>query len=262
MGSASGFVEVFGQRFETAFEGEAPPSAPVLVFLHEGLGSVSLWRDFPRKAALASGLRAFAYSRRGYGRSSLLPPPWPVEYMHEEARLLPEVLLAAGIGESILVGHSDGASIALLHAGSGAATGVRGLVLIAPHVFAEEVGLRSIERIRGDYLASGALRERLSRHHDDPDNAFWGWNSAWLNPGFREWNIESSLEGLRAPALVIQGEADEYGTRAHVDAIARGSRGPVETLLLPGCGHSPHRDAPEEVLAALARFVRSLARAG
>jgi pimeloyl-ACP methyl ester carboxylesterase len=171
---------------------------------------------------------------------------------------LPKVLAAAGIGASILVGHSDGASIALLHAGSGAEQGLRGLVLLAPHVFAEEVGLRSIERIRDEYRASDGLRSRLARHHQDPDNAFWGWNTGWLHPDFKRWNIESSLPTVRVPALLVQGEADEYGTPAHVESIARKSSGPVETLLLPGCGHSPHRDKPDDVLAGIARFVRQL----
>jgi pimeloyl-ACP methyl ester carboxylesterase len=171
---------------------------------------------------------------------------------------LPQVLAAAGLGASILVGHSDGASIALLHAGSGAAQDLRGLVLLAPHVFAEEVGLRSIERIRDQYRASDALRSRLARHHRDPDNAFWGWNSAWLHPDFRRWNIESSLAEVRVPALLIQGDADEYGTPAHVESIARNTSGPVETLRLPGCGHSPHRDEPDEVVRGIARFAGQL----
>ena len=253
----NGFVEVGPHRLECAFFGDPGPG-PTLVFLHEGLGSVSLWRDFPGRAAEATGLRAFAYSRRGYGRSSGYPPPWPVEYMHEEARLLPQVLAAAGVGASILVGHSDGASIALLHAGSREPQGLRGLVLLSPHVFAEEVGLRSIERIRDEYRASDGLRSRLARHHQDPDNAFWGWNTGWLHPDFRRWNIESSLPEVRVPALLIQGDADEYGTLAHVESIARQSSGHAETLLLPGSGHSPHRDKPDEVLAGIARFVRQL----
>jgi len=148
------------------------------------------------------------------------------------------------------------ASIALLHAGSQETQGLRGLVLLSPHVFAEEVGLRSIERIRDEYRASDGLRSRLARHHQDPDNAFWGWNTGWLHPDFRRWNIESSLPEVRVPALLVQGEADEYGTLAHVESIARQSSGHAETLLLPGCGHSPHRDKPDEVLAGIASFVR------
>lgn len=258
MTAVQGFLEVGGDRLECAFSGP-PVSGPVLVFLHEGLGSVSLWRDFPARAAEAARLSAFAYSRRGYGRSSAHPPPWPVDYMHQEARLLPEVLEAAGVGESILVGHSDGASIALLAAGLGTVRALRGLVLLSPHVFAEPVGLRSIERLRDDYRASDALRTRLARHHEDPDNAFWGWNTGWLNPDFARWNIEAVLPEVRVPTLVIQGAADEYGTAAHLESVARNAPGPVETLLLPGAGHSPHRDAPAEVLAALSRFARRVA---
>jgi pimeloyl-ACP methyl ester carboxylesterase len=252
------------------FEPAAVPGAaasaglPTLVFLHEGLGSVSLWRDFPQRAAEATGLRAFAYSRRGYGQSSGYPPPWHERYMHDEARLLPAVLAAAGIGPHILVGHSDGASISILYAGdesadaAAARAGLRGLVLMAPHTFAEEFGLRSIAQIREAYLASGELKARLSRHHRDPDNAFWGWNTGWLNPAFRAWNIDSSLPRVRVPALVVQGEADEYGTLQHVRAIEQHSSGPVELLLLPRSGHSPWKDAPDAVLAAIARFTNMI----
>ena len=252
------FLDVGPHQLEGAFFG-AGVTGPTLVFLHEGLGSVSLWRDFPARLAQATGLRAFAYSRRGYGQSSGYPPPWPVDYMHSEAALLPSVLAAAGIAESILVGHSDGASIAILYAGGGATEGLRGLILEAPHVLAEPSGLRSIEKIRDDYRASDALRARLNRHHRDPDNAFWGWNTGWLDPAFKDWNIESSVPRIRVPTLVLQGLADDYGTAVHLESISRRSGALVETLLLADCGHSPHKDKPEEVLKAMARFIGKIA---
>lgn len=254
-------LEVGPHRLECAFfqprGGRGP--GPTLVLLHEGLGSVSLWRAFPQHLADATALPAFAYSRRGYGRSSGYPPPWPVRYMHDEAELLPAVLRAAGIGEHVLFGHSDGASIALLAGGAVGSPELRALVLEAPHVFAEEVGLRSIAQMRDAYPVTG-LKARLARHHQDPDNAFLGWNGAWLDPLFRAWNIEDALPTIRVPSLVIQGEDDEYGTLAHAEAIQRRSGGPVTTLLVSGAGHSPHKDAPEAVIAGVAEFVRAAAQ--
>jgi pimeloyl-ACP methyl ester carboxylesterase len=230
------------------------------VLLHEGLGCVSLWRDFPARLAEATGLRTLAFSRAGYGASDPEPLPWPVTFMHRQAlEVLGPVLDAAGIDDAVLVGHSDGASIALVHAGGADPTGrVRGLALLAPHVFCEDLTIRSIEAARDAY-EHGDLRERLARHHGaSVDNAFRGWNGAWLDPGFRAWSIEEYLPRVRVPVLVIQGEDDEYGTRRQLDAIAAACPGPVETLLLPGCGHSPHRDRPQETLRAIAAFVRRL----
>ena len=199
----------------------------------------------------------FAYSRANYGASSPSAPlPRPVRYMHDEALLLPELLRAAGIADPILFGHSDGASIAILHA---AASPVRGLILEAPHVFAEEVSLRSIAKAREAY-ERGDLRARLARWHEHVDAAFWGWNRPWLHPGFRGWNLTGCLPAIRAPALLIQGEADEYGTLAQIDAIVRGLPGGAETLVLPGVGHAAHRDRESDVLGAAARFVKRLVR--
>jgi len=247
------FLHVGPHRLECAWHGERGPRA--LVLLHEGLGCVGLWRDFPRKLSKAAGLPVFAYSRPNYGRSSPTAPlPRPVRYMHDEALLFPEVLRAAGISEAVLFGHSDGASIAILHA---AAHPVRGLVLQAPHVFAEELSLTSIAKARDAY-ERGDLRARLSRWHEHVDAAFWGWNGPWLHPGFRGWNLTGCLPSIRAPALLVQGAADEYGTLAQVEAIQRGLPGPAKTLILPGVGHSPHKDRESEVLAATAHFVRSL----
>jgi pimeloyl-ACP methyl ester carboxylesterase len=251
--TAAELLHIGPHRLEYAWAGE--PGARALVLLHEGLGSVGLWRDFPVRLSEAAGLPVFAYSRPNYGRSSPSAPlPRPVRYMHDEALLLPEVLRAAGISEPVLFGHSDGASIALLHA---AAQPVRGLVLEAPHVFAEELSLESIARAREAY-EGGDLRARLSRWHDEVDAAFWGWNGPWLHPGFRGWNLTGCLTSIQAPTLLIQGAADEYGTLAQIEAIQRGLPTRAETLILPGAGHSPHKDRESEVLAATSRFIRSL----
>lgn len=250
-----------GRRLEYEWHGPAPAAAPTLVFLHEGLGCITTWRDFPARLAEATGWGALVYSRAGYGRSEPVPLPRPLRFMHDEALLvLPEVLEAVGVGEAVLVGHSDGGSIALIHAGGTPAANVRGLLLEAPHVFCEDLPVRSIARAAEKYR-EGDLRRALERHHgDNVDVAFWGWNRAWLDPDFRAWNIEEYLGPIRCPVLVIQGEDDEYGTLAQVDAIEAGCGGPVRRLVLPDCGHSPHRDQAEATLGAMADFVRGLER--
>ncbi|HKW53316.1 MAG TPA: alpha/beta hydrolase [Stellaceae bacterium] len=228
--------------------------APTLILLHEGLGSIALWRDFPAKLARATGCPAVVYSRWGYGHSDPLAGPRGVDYMHREAlETLPELRAQLGLGDAILVGHSDGASIALIHAGSGRWP-VRALVLEAPHVFVEDVSITSIAAARTAYETTD-LRQRLARHHADVDSAFRGWNDIWLNADFRTWNIEDALPGVRWPVLAIQGADDEYGTLAQLDATERGVAGPLERLVLPHCKHSPHRDQEELVLAAMARFI-------
>jgi pimeloyl-ACP methyl ester carboxylesterase len=245
------FLELRGKRIECVrIEG----AEPTLVFLHEGLGSVGLWRDFPQALAERTGLSAFVYSRAGYGASDPAPLPRNVTYMHEEAELLPEILKTAGIADPVLVGHSDGASIAIIHAGRGGKA--RALVLLAPHVFTEEMGLRSIAQARVAY-ESGDLKRRLARWHGDVDAAFFGWNGAWLHPDFRKWNLEEFLPRIKAPILVVQGEDDEYGTKAQIDAIASGAAS-VRVALLAACGHSPHRDQPERTLSATEDFLRGL----
>jgi pimeloyl-ACP methyl ester carboxylesterase len=259
-------LQVGPHSLEVAWVG--PPlesGGPALVFLHEGLGCLGLWRDFPARLSAACGLPGFVYSRSGYGQSSAVPLPRMPTYLEEEGRLLPHVLAAAGIGDCILVGHSDGASIALscagaqgLAAGAGlqpAAVRCRGLVLEAPHVFAEEVSLRSIAKMR-DAWNETDLAARLGRWHQDPKAAFWGWCGPWLDPAFRRFNLLPALSCISAPVLLVQGRDDEYGTEAQLEAIRGGVRGPVETLLLDECGHSPHRDQPDAVLAAMAAFAR------
>jgi pimeloyl-ACP methyl ester carboxylesterase len=252
----TGFLVVGGKRLEYAWHGPGPAETPTLVFLHEGLGCVGMWRDFPERVAREAGFGALVYSRLGYGASDACDLPRPLRYMHDEAiDVLPSVLEAAGVREAILVGHSDGASIAILHAA--AARGrerVRSLVLMAPHVFVEDVSVASIAAAREEY-ERGTLRERLARWHGaNVDCAFLGWNRAWLDPEFRRWNIEESLPAIRVASLVVQGEDDEYGTLAQVRAIEKGSGGPVESLVLPQCRHSPHRDQPGATARAIVEF--------
>ncbi len=236
---------------ETAWVG--PPATEALVFLHEGLGSITQWRDVPEKIATASGYPAFVYARQGYGTSEPVSVPRPLTYMHDEAKRLPSVLAAAGITKPILIGHSDGASIAIIAAGSGVRAS--GLVLIAPHVFVEEIAVTSITAAAEAYRTTD-LRARLAKHHADVDGAFWGWNRAWLDPAFRTWNLEQFLPAITAPVLVVQGDADEYGTLAQVAAIATQLGGSVERLIVPGASHTPQRELG--VCEAIADFIRAL----
>jgi pimeloyl-ACP methyl ester carboxylesterase len=232
------------------------PHAPELVFLHEGLGSVSHWKDFPARVADATGSPVTVYSRYGSGNSDLLTEDRAVTYMHDEALIvLPDLLAQLEIDNPILIGHSDGASIALIHAG--AQDRVRGLVLLAPHVFVEDLSVASIAEAKVKFLTTN-LPEKLSRHHRDGTRTFWGWNNIWLHPDFRRWNIEEYLPRITCPILSIQGIDDQYGTMAQGEAIAKQSAGPVEILALPDCRHSPQRDQPEAVLEAITKFVAAI----
>ena len=253
-------VGVLGRRVEVVDFVAAAREGAALVFLHEGLGSAKQWRDFPARVGEGSGLAALAYSRLGYGGSDPVTLPRPLDYMEDEARrFLPALLDALALDSVVLVGHSDGASIALVHAALDGGKRVRGLVLEAPHVFVEDVSVASIADAR-EAFDNGDLREKLAKHHgDNVDVAFRGWNDAWLDPAFRAWNLEAYLPQIDVPVLVIQGDDDPYGTRAQVDAIARQVRGPVEVLMLPRCGHSPHRDQPEAAAVAMIAFAKSLA---
>ncbi len=230
---------------------EIAGAEPALVFLHEGLGAVALWRDFPRRLAEATGRRALIYSRAGHGQSDLPEGDRTPRFMHEEALdVLPRVLADAGIERPVLVGHSDGGSIALIHASRHP---VAGLILLAPHVFVEDVTVASIEQAR-ETFATTDLGARMGRYHRDPERTFRLWNDIWLAPEFRAWNIEDVLGGVTAPALLIQGEHDQYGTLAQLDAIERGVRGPVRRVVLD-CRHAPHLEAPEETLEAAEAFL-------
>ena len=250
-------LELGGRRIEYRLVGPVSGAVGNLVLLHEGLGSAAMWKDFPDVLAAATGCRTLVYSRLGYGRSSRLEAPRSVDFMHEEAReWLPALFRALDIRRPVLVGHSDGASIALIH-GALPATAICGIVAIAPHVFVEDFGLISIRRAKGAYEA-GDLRARLARYHDDVDSAFWGWNRAWLDPAFYAWTIEALLPRIRVPVLAIQGWNDEYGTLEQIERIRRAVPS-TETLILDNCGHSPHRDQPTAVIRATRSFLGRIA---
>ena len=245
-----------GHQLEFAWfnplHGNPGPGAPTLVFLHEGLGSLAMWKDFPQQVANATGCRALAYSRYGYGKSDRLQEARQVDYMHTEAlEVLPEVLRRFDIDNPILIGHSDGASIALIHAGA-ARWPVRGLELLAPHVFVEDIAVASIAQARVAYQTTD-LPARLGRYHDHPDTTFWGWNDIWLHPDFLHWNIEALLPRITCPIVAIQGEDDEYGTMAQIDSIVRHVPD-VAVTKLANCRHSPHRDRTEDVILVIQRF--------
>jgi pimeloyl-ACP methyl ester carboxylesterase len=248
-------VVVDGKRLETVrYDGN--PDRSAIIMLHEGLGSVSLWRDLPQRLCARTRCAVVAYSRYGYGRSDVFTEPREPGYMHHEGEVvLPALLAALEIERPVLFGHSDGASIALICAAAHPEL-VRALVLEAPHVFVEEISVRSIAEAKTAY-ASTDLQSKLARHHADADATFSGWNDIWLDARFRDWNIEGYADRVQCPVLVIQGDADEYGTMAQVDAIAARVRR-SETLVVPGAGHSPHRDAPELVIERIASFVNDL----
>ncbi len=251
------FLSAAGRSLEYEWIDAARPGTPTLVFLHEGLGSIRQWRDFPLRVAQATGCAALVYNRYGYGDSDVLAEARvSVRFMHQEAlESLPQVLAALRIDEPVLVGHSDGASIALIYAGAG--NPARGLALMAPHVFVEDICIRSIEEAKRQFEATD-LPQRLARHHRDPRKTFYLWNDVWLDPEFRAWNIEEYLPGIGCPVLAMQGVDDEYGTMAQLDAIQEKVRAPCELLKLAACGHSPHRDQPQAALSAVAGFVDSL----
>jgi pimeloyl-ACP methyl ester carboxylesterase len=229
------------------------------VLLHEGLGCVALWRDLPLRLAASTGCRVFAWSRFGYGRSDPVILPRPTTYMHQEALdVLPRVLDAAGIGRAILIGHSDGGSIAAIHAGAVRDPRITGIILIAAHFFVEQQNLQSIVQIGAEYETTD-LRARLARYHSNVDNAFRGWHDAWLDPRFREFDLTSYLAGITVPVLALQGADDPYGTAAQLRCLERTVRSPLETRMIAGARHAPHLEAPvrETTLAAIAWFVRA-----
>ncbi|MEQ9500404.1 MAG: alpha/beta hydrolase [Deltaproteobacteria bacterium] len=234
-------------------------ASPTLVLLHEGLGSVSSWREFPREVADATGHAVLVYSRAGYGGSDPVSLPRPLTYMHDEAfEVVPSLLEALALDDVVLIGHSDGGSIALLYASTEhGRQRVRGLVLEAPHVFTERMCVEAIERAKVAYETTD-LRARLARHHVNVDVAFWGWNGAWLDPEFLRWNLEEHLPTVVAPTLLIQGRTDPYGTLEQLDRTEAGVSGEVERLVLDDCGHAPHRDRHDATLGAIVGFVQRL----
>ena len=247
-------LEIDGRRIAASrWAGDA--DAPTIVMLHEGLGSVSLWRDFPAALAATTGCPVFAYDRFGYGRSDGAPLPWPTRYMHDEALdVLPRVLAAAQFRTAITLGHSDGASIALIHAGGMQDFRLRGCIVIAPHLFVEDISIASIEAARSAFETTD-LPARMARHHRDPDNAFHGWNGAWLNPAFRDWRIDEYVPTIRVPVLALQGAEDEYGTPAQLEPLVTEAYCPVETHLIRGAKHAPHLTHRDAVMSHVAAFV-------
>ncbi|MDE0310436.1 MAG: alpha/beta hydrolase [Acidiferrobacterales bacterium] len=251
---ATGFISAGGHRLEFACFGPPPHDAPTIVMLHEGLGCVGLWRDFPELVSQSIGFGVFTYSRAGYGQSDAVELPRPLDYMTIEAQdVLPDVLDSIGLRCGILLGHSDGATISAIYAGTVSDPRIRGLVLIAPHFFAEEVGLSQIQRA-AEIFRTGELRLKMAKYHRNPDVAFRGWNDAWLHPDFVRWNVSDVIDHLRIPVLAIQGEDDQYGTLAQVREIESRVNAPFEKLILPQCQHSPHLSRPQETVAAIARF--------
>lgn len=257
MRSEAKWVCAGGHRLEVVEYAARQAARPTLVLLHEGLGSVAMWRGFPAEVARVTGCRTVVYSRYGYGQSDPLETPRQPDYLHHEAReVLPEVLAALAIEKPVLIGHSDGGSITLIHAGSGCA--VAGLIVMAPHCFVEDLTIHGIEEA-GRAARNTDLLARLARFHRDSRKTFQGWHDIWLHPDFRAWNIEDVLPAIRCPIIAIQGVGDEYGTMAQIEAITRGATGvEVELLALADCGHSPHKDQPEAVLNAIARLLDQL----
>jgi pimeloyl-ACP methyl ester carboxylesterase len=257
----AGFLDIGSQRLEYRMIGPRPDAAPTLVLLHEGLGCVGLWGDFPQQLQTATGCGVFVYSRAGYGKSSPVKLPRPLSYMHDEARdTLPKLLDAVGFQRGLLIGHSDGASIAAIYAGSHQDHRVGGLTLIAPHFFTEDSGIAAIVEAKKAY-ETGDLRPRLARWHVDVDNAFRGWNGAWLDPDFRQWDITEFLAYIRVPLQIVQGEGDQYGTAKQIEIAEQECYCPVEVALLKDAKHSPQREAPDATLKAISDFVARVLRA-
>jgi pimeloyl-ACP methyl ester carboxylesterase len=252
--SPTGFLTIGAADLEYRMIGPAPADAPTIVMLHEGLGSAGLWGDFPEKLQAATGAGVLVYSRAGYGASTPAKLPWPLDYMHVEAlQVLPKLLDQIGFRRGLLLGHSDGASIAAIYAGGVADHRVRGVAMIAPHFVTEEIGLAAIAETRKAYQAGG-LRSRLSRWHRDVDNTFYGWSDAWLDPGFRSWDISEYLAYIRVPVAIVQGADDQYGTIRQIEIAKEECYCPVDVTIISRAGHSPHREAPEATLNAISEF--------
>jgi pimeloyl-ACP methyl ester carboxylesterase len=256
--SDHGFLDLGDQRLEYRMIGPRPDEAPTLILLHQGLGSVGQWDDLPEKLAARTGCGVFAYSRRGYGFSSAATLPRKLDFMHVEARnTLPRLLDAIGFQRGVLVGHSDGASIAAIHAGSVQDHRVHGLVLIAPHFIVEDVTMKAIVAIRNAYDTTD-MRTRFQRWHANADATVRGWSDVWLNNNVAAWDLREDLAYIRVPILIVQGEHDDFGTVRQIEIAQEECYCPVESLLMPGVKHVPHREAPEATLAAIADFCQRL----
>jgi pimeloyl-ACP methyl ester carboxylesterase len=253
------FATAGGHRLEFEWVGLGEAGAPVIVMLHQGLGSVALWREFPRVLHQATGLRVLVYSRWGYGKSEPVTSfPHGPDFMRREAAAeLPDLLSAVGVDKPVLFGHSDGASIALVYAGRRISPAPLAALCMAPHVMLEKESIVSLAKARVAY-EEGDLRSKLARFHDDVDSAFYGWNVTWLQPAMRAWSIEDELAGIRCPTLVLQGEGDEYGTPAQLESVKTHTGGRAEVALLENCGHSPHIDQRAQVLAAMKRLLAQI----
>jgi pimeloyl-ACP methyl ester carboxylesterase len=256
--SDQGFLDLGDQRLEYRMVGPRPDMAPTLVLLHQGLGSVSMWGDFPERLQQATGAGVFVYSRLGYGHSSPATLPRHLDFMHVEARqTLPRILKAIGFRRGLLVGHSDGASIAAIYAGSVQDHSIDGIVLMAPHFIVEDVTIGSVREVRHAYDTTD-LRERFARHHADPDATIHGWTDVWLNNDFHKWDLTEDLAYIRVPILLIQGEDDQYGTIRQVQIAQEECYCPIEMLMLPKVRHIPHAEAPEVTLNAIKSFAAAL----
>ncbi|MBI3701678.1 MAG: alpha/beta hydrolase [Afipia sp.] len=259
--SPSGTLKIGGTELEYRMIGPTPDKAPTIVMLHEGLGSVGLWGDFPEKLQAATGAGVFVYSRAGYGQSTSKPNPWPLNFMEIEAlEVLPKVLDAIGFKRGLLLGHSDGASIATLYAGGIQDHRVRGVILIAPHFIVEDYGLESIRKTKTEFQ-TGALKAKLARWHKDVDATFNRWIDVWLDPHFRSWDISESLAYVRVPVEIIQGADDQYGTLRHIEIAREECYCPVEAVIVPKAAHSPHREQLEPTLKVAADFANRLLKA-
>ena len=255
---STGFLHIGNSNLEYRMIGPAPSEAPIIVLLHEGLGSAALWGDFPDRLQAATGMGVFVYSRAGYGASSPVALPRPLDYMSREALdVLPALLNAIGFQHGVLLGHSDGASIAAIYAGGTSDHRLRGVVLIAPHFVVEDVSVASIAGIKQTYETTD-LRSKLARWHRDVDNAFYGWNDAWLDPDFRRWDISEYLAYVRVPVAILQGEDDQYGTIRQIEIANEECYCPVDVTVIPGAGHSPQREAAELTLVTISEFVRRI----
>jgi pimeloyl-ACP methyl ester carboxylesterase len=254
----TGFLSIGDASLEYTWLAPQSADAPIIVMLHEGLGSVGLWGDFPEKLQQATGAGIFAWSRAGYGQSSPVTLPRPLDYMQREAlEVLPKILDMVPFRRGLLLGHSDGASIAAIYAGSHQDHRLQGVALIAPHFVVEDVSVASIAEIKTAYETT-ELKQKLARWHKDVDNAFYGWNGAWLDPKFRAWDISDYLAYIRVPIAIVQGESDQYGTTRQIEIAREECYCPVEVTLLKDAGHSPHREAAGPTLNAIAEFVSAV----
>jgi pimeloyl-ACP methyl ester carboxylesterase len=256
--SPSGFLTIGDTDLEYRMIGPAPDQAPTIVLLHEGLGCAGLWGDFPDRLQAATSAGVFAYSRAGYGASTPVKLPRPLDYMHVEALdVLPKLLDTIGFRRGLLVGHSDGASIAAIYAGSRQDHRVQGIALIGPHFVVEDISVTSIADIKQAYETSD-LKAKLARWHKDVDNAFYGWNGAWLDPEFRSWDISEYLAYIRVPVAILQGADDQYGTIRQIEVAQEECYCPVDVTIIPGAGHSPHREAAAATLDTISDFARRI----